>query len=179
VIWENWRGAFPTGFDPLAVAQWSARSIVGIADYCFRPFGAILLIPIALGVGSMRRKRLRAELAMLVAPLMLAAVAALAGQYPFSGSRAMIFVLPALAVLAAEGLGVILSWIPSDARLLRATAIAIVVVPALVLCGRDLIWPAPRLGTVSLKSVEKWTFNGCRCLISTSGDDRATSTANA
>jgi peptidoglycan/LPS O-acetylase OafA/YrhL len=148
-ILENWRWAFPATLSPLVVTTWLARSLVGIADYCFRPFGGLLLIPVAFGLAAWREKRRHAELLLLILTLALSAVAGLLGQYPFSGTRVMVFALPALALLAAEGVGVILFRMPQEAAWLRATVMAAVIVPPLALCARQLVMPSSRPETAA------------------------------
>ena len=144
-----WHGTFPAGLTPAALALWAGRAAIGIADYCFRPVGGVLLVPVAIGAASLVRRGEGALAAMLLAPIGLAAAAAIAHQYPFVGARVMIYSLPALSLLAAEGLGDLVERVPSRASLLAATAAAAALIPPLILDGRDLIRPWPRPATAS------------------------------
>ena len=132
--------AFPTSFNPMTIAIWLVRSIIGMADYCFRPFGGVLLIPIGVGIATLARRD-RALVLALVAPIALAAAAGLFRQYPFSGTRVMLFALPALAILAAEGLGVIVERLRTGSALAPATVMAVALLPPVLLCARDIVFP--------------------------------------
>lgn len=151
-ILANWQWAFPTGSDPLAIGIWLLRSVIGVADYCFRPLGGILLIPIGIGIGVLIQRGERALVALLVVPLALAAAAGLAGQYPFSGSRTMIFALPALSILAAEGAAAILTGL-GDRRRLQLAAMAVTVLPPIVMCASELIRPWTRPETAAAAEI--------------------------
>jgi hypothetical protein len=152
-ILETWQWAFPPEFDPLALLSWIARSSVAIADYCFRPFGGILLIPMAAGVAALLRRREHAFVALLLAPIALAALAGLGGQYPFSGTRVMVYALPALAALTAEGVGALLAQVPQRAQLLRVCIVAVAIAPPMVMCARELISPAKRPDTAAATEI--------------------------
>ena len=120
---------------------WLARSAVGIADYCYRPIGGVLLVPIAIGARVLVRRGDRALAAMLLAPIAFAALAGATRQYPFTGARVMMFALPALSVLAAEGLGALLESLGERMPLATATIVGIAVLPPLALAGRDVMRP--------------------------------------
>ena len=135
---DDW--AFPTSLNPMTIAIWLVRSIIGMADYCFRPFGGVLLIPIGVGIVTLARRD-RALVLALVAPIALAAAAGLVRQYPFSGTRVMLFALPALAILAAEGLGVIVERLRTRSALAPATVMAVALLPPVLLCARDIVFP--------------------------------------
>ena len=148
-ILADWRWAFPPGLDPLSLAVWLGRSLVGLADYCFRPFGGMLLIPIGVGLAALWQRRERDLVVLLVLPIVLAMAAGLAGQYPFSGSRVMIYALPALALLCAEGLARIADQVRDRSPLLHATVAALIVLPPAVLSARDMIGPDRRPQTAA------------------------------
>jgi peptidoglycan/LPS O-acetylase OafA/YrhL len=148
-ILADWRWAFPQGSDPIALAIWLVRSLVGLADYCFRPFGGVLLVPIGFGLAALWRRGERPLVVLLVVPIALALVAGLAGQYPFSGSRVMIYALPALAVLCAEGLARIADLVRDRSPLLHATVAALIVLPPAVLSARDTIGRDARAETAA------------------------------
>jgi hypothetical protein len=147
VIRQHWAWAFPPAHDPMTLIVWLGRSLVGLADYCFRPFGGLLLIPIVAGIAALWRRRETALLALLVGPLALAAAAGLTGQYPFSGSRVMVFALPALALLAAEGLSQLAIRVAPLPRAAYATVLALAMLPPAVLAARDLVSPWSRPAT--------------------------------
>lgn len=152
-ILAEWRWAFPAGLDPISLLVWTSRSLVGLADYCFRPFGGVLLVPIGVGLAVLWRRRDAAFTALLVVPIGLAMVAGMAGQYPFSGSRVMIYALPALALLSAEGLRRIVDMLRDRSEFLRAAAIAVAVLPPVVLSARDLAGPRARPQTAAAADI--------------------------
>src|SRR6185503_10954465 len=77
--------------------------------------------------------------AALAAPWALAVVAALAGQYPYSGSRVLVFTLPALAICSAEGAYALATMQRSGVRRMTRGAIAAAVAGALFLSARDAV----------------------------------------
>ncbi len=152
-ILEYWQRAFPSALDPFTLVIWSVRSSIGVADYCFRPFGGVLVVPIVIGAFELIRRGERALALLLIGPLALAAIAGVAREYPFGGFRVMMFALPALAVLAAEGLGAMLSRIPNQLPLMRVSVMAIALMPPLVLSGRNVVWPSKRPDTAAATAV--------------------------
>ena len=104
----------------------SAMSVVGAA-------AALALF--AAGCAWMARRR-RLRLALLLAPLGLVLCASAARMYPFggeflSGGRVLIFLLPSLALVTAEGAAAAARWAPRGARkAVLAGAAALALLPA-------------------------------------------------
>ena len=144
IIYAAWASTFLAGWDPFTVAVWLGRAMIGIADYCFRPLGGLLIVPIAFGIASFVRRGDAAIVAAMLAPLALAAIAGITKQYPFAGARVMIWALPALALLAAEGVGAIVSRLPRRAPLPAAIVIALTVLPPLAFCLREVVSASSR-----------------------------------
>jgi hypothetical protein len=65
----------------------------------------------------------------------------------------MIFALPALALLTAEGLEAFLAVVPRHLVLLRAMALAIVTLPPIVLGFREVVFPHQRPETAAAAQV--------------------------
>ena len=49
-ILTQWAWAFPGAYDPITLLAWLVRSTIAVADYCFRPFGGVLILPMAVGI---------------------------------------------------------------------------------------------------------------------------------
>jgi peptidoglycan/LPS O-acetylase OafA/YrhL len=148
-ILTQWAWAFPTAHHPITIAAWLVRSTIGVADYCFRPFGGVLLIPIAFGIFSLVRRGEHAFVALLLTPVAFAAAAGLAWQYPFTGSRTMVLAQPGLAILGAEGIGDLLLRIGERAVLLRFALVAACLFPPIVLTTRDVLLTPTRPQTAA------------------------------
>ena len=88
-------------------------------------------------------------IALLLTPLALSALAGIAWQYPYKGSRTMVFALPALAILAAEGIGRVLEWFGERGFLIRAAVAAACLLPPVVLTTRDLVLTPTRPETAA------------------------------
>jgi hypothetical protein len=145
VIYAAWAAAFPVGLNPVTIGTWLARETIGIADYCFRPLGGWLIVPIGFGIVSLVRRGESLMVASMLVPLALAAIAGVTRQYPFTGARVMIWALPALALLAAEGIGAIVSRLPRRMAPSAVVVIAFTVGPPIAFCLRDVMsaWSRP------------------------------------
>ena len=103
-----WTTTFPDYAHPSTLPRWFVKGLWGLAGYVGWPaqgMGAIL-IPLAMvGFVSLKRQgRLHVAIAML-APIVAALAAALVHQYPWTGRRVTIFLLPAIVMLAGAGVG--------------------------------------------------------------------------
>jgi hypothetical protein len=106
-------------------------------------------MPMAVGIRALKRRGEHALIALLLTPLALAAIAGMAWQYPYTGSRTMVFALPAMAILAAEGIGRVLEWFGERAFLIRAAVATACLLPPVVLTARDLVLTATRPQTAA------------------------------
>jgi hypothetical protein len=150
-IYAAWQSAFPTSLMPGPLGAWLIRAIVGAADYCYRPIGGVMLVPIAIGVRALVRRGDGALAATLLAPIALAAIAGAARQYPFAGARLM-FALPALSVLAVEGLAALVAAVRARAPLAAPAIVAIAVLPPLFIDARDVMRPWRRYPVVDART---------------------------
>jgi peptidoglycan/LPS O-acetylase OafA/YrhL len=144
-----WRDTFPAALTPGSLLVWLARAALGITDYCFRPIGGVLLVPISIGTWALSRRGDGPFMAMLFGPVVFAAVAGATQQYPFAGARVTMFMLPALSVLAAEGLAVLLASVRDRTPLAAAAIGAISILPPLLLAGREVLHPWQRPGAAA------------------------------
>lgn len=98
--WDAYLGRASSPFEAVA---WLGRRTYDVADYLFSPHaGGVFL---ALGViGLILGARARPRAAFLIwTPVALAGVAGLLRQYPFGGTRTVLFLLPLLVLGAAVG----------------------------------------------------------------------------
>jgi len=102
-----WVDAFPNWSQPWTVPTWTALSTFEMFRYCFEPIGQVFLIPAILGVVGFWRRNERRFVCLLVTPVVLALGAGYVKAYPYGGSRVMVYVIPALALLIGEGLSVL------------------------------------------------------------------------
>jgi hypothetical protein len=99
-----WEGSFPHWERPGTVPLWTTVALLEVFRYCFEPIGQVLAWLALAGTVSLWRRRLRTPLALLLVPLGLPLLAAYFQAYPFGGSRVVVYLTPALALLIAEGL---------------------------------------------------------------------------
>jgi hypothetical protein len=135
------------GFPPTEAAQvplWIVRQSVSASDYLLRPAGGALLPMYAIGAVLLSRRG-RGDLAILLAlPALLPPICSFWHAYPFSGSRIIVFTLPAAAILSAEGLRAWAAW--TSRRFGRATALlpAVPLAAAAGLAAFQVVVPKPR-----------------------------------
>jgi uncharacterized membrane protein len=85
---------------------WLANGIRQLFNYFCNPIGPATLVLGIIGVIALWRRRERGSrevLAVLLLPMLLTLLAALAHRYPFGGSRATLFLIPSVALLTAAG----------------------------------------------------------------------------
>jgi hypothetical protein len=106
---EMWTDTFPNWNQPWTVSWWCLRTNIGLLDHSFRPVGGALLPLAIIGGVSLWRRGRRAELLLLVTPVLLAMLAALMRAYPY-GSRVMLYAVAPLALLIGEGAVQLVGW---------------------------------------------------------------------
>jgi hypothetical protein len=137
-LMQVWRSALPDYEHWWTIPEWLIRQTLGVADYGFRPLGGLLLAAAAVGVPSLWRRD-RALTIALAAPWALAIVAALMGEYPYSGSRVLVFTLPALAICSAQGAYDLMTRYGTVVRRIAVVTMAVAVAGALVVTARDAV----------------------------------------
>src|SRR5206468_40150 len=101
---DSWSETFPDWQRPASVPGWLFLRTTEVFRYACEPVGNVLTLAAFLGVVQLWRQRQRRLLLFLIAPIGLAALAALLGQYPYGASRVMVFAAPATLLLTALGL---------------------------------------------------------------------------
>jgi hypothetical protein len=103
---DCWADMFPCWDRPWTVPGWLGVKCTEVVRYTCEPIGnflAPLAIFGAIGLWRSGQKRLTAFCCW---PVTLAALAGLAGKYPFAATRVMVFATPACLLLVAAGLAV-------------------------------------------------------------------------
>jgi hypothetical protein len=112
-----WLHAFAPWDKPCRLPVWIFSSLFGLTRYCLDPLGDVLILPAILGFVSLWKRGKGALVILLMAPIVLAFLAACAHAYPFDASRVIAFAAPALALGTAEGVvilaGAVHGWMLS------------------------------------------------------------------
>jgi hypothetical protein len=123
-----WDGAFaPLPFSKAAVL-WYPQTWTAIVDETLMgnpETTALVTLAVLAGVVSFAKRRSFAPLALLVAPFGVLLAISLAHLYPASGGRLSLFLVPCLALLVAEGMGLVHDAIARSSRGLAAVALAL------------------------------------------------------
>jgi len=98
-----WIHAFPDFSRPWTIPAWLFGSTLEIFREQMYPIGQIMAAAAVVGVWSLRGINRRPVLILLGAPLILNLMAALARQYPYSGTRLSLFTSPSLCLLCGAG----------------------------------------------------------------------------
>lgn len=98
-----WTRSFPDTSSAFALIYWLGRSLVGLFNYFWQPLGAALIVLAVLGSISAWCSHRRAELLVLVTPILVALVASFLHRWPFGGNQHMVFAGPAVLILVGEG----------------------------------------------------------------------------
>lgn len=100
---EGWLGDFADWSRPAGIPRWAFAHFYDLCSIVHRSFGGLTLAMIVLGAAGLITTRRADLLVILIGPVVLTLMAALAQQYPFNGSRVTLFLLPQLLLLAAAG----------------------------------------------------------------------------
>ena len=92
---------------------WLARQTFGLLDHPIQSFGVLFLIMAVAGVVGWRRAQGGRLLMVGVGPIGLTAAAACLHQYPYTGDRVTLYLVPGVFLLAGAGL----EWLRREERL--------------------------------------------------------------
>ena len=112
---QCWTEGFPPYDQPWKVPAWVLLSSVDVVRYCSEPAGGLLAVLVLVGAALLLKRGKRAILLLLLTPVGLAFVAALARAYPWGGSRVVVYAAPPLLLLMAEGIAFGLVWLRAEA----------------------------------------------------------------
>ncbi|MDD5674318.1 MAG: hypothetical protein PHC61_09150 [Chitinivibrionales bacterium] len=128
---EYWRDGF-MAWPPKTINDlfWPVKACFGIfSDPLGIVHGEMAVIPVLAGMAALFAKRRIPELAMLLIPLAAALGVALAGVYPFKG-RLIVFVLPAIFLLAGCGLSLVLENLGRFRQFFGVSALLVLAAPS-------------------------------------------------
>lgn len=128
-IMSCWLDFFPDLSRPWTVPGWVVTSTAELYRYCLPPLGQILALFALTGTIVLWRRGQKAALCLLVAPGFLVLGASFARCYPYGGARVTVFLVPAVVLLVAAGVPVILGWLRQRGRLAAAVAIILLLLP--------------------------------------------------
>ncbi|HLJ92843.1 MAG TPA: hypothetical protein VKU02_06585 [Gemmataceae bacterium] len=124
-----WTNNFPDWERPRSVPAWTVMAFLELFRYCFEPIGQVL-VPFALaGAVHFWRRGMWPLLALLLVPILLPLGAAYLHAYPFGGSRVVVYLTPALALLVAAGLPLSTGTSVSTGRLRAFCRAGVLVLP--------------------------------------------------
>lgn len=128
---------------PAQVPRWVMETGIDVCRYSLIPLGEVL-IPVAVA-GAVRLARTdRRVLALLLAPVALNLLAALAGRYPFGGGRVNLFLAPAYLLLIGAGAPAVWAWLRSRWRYAPAALVVVLAIPFGQAAYRAVVpWPRP------------------------------------
>jgi hypothetical protein len=129
-IQSCWTACMPNWERPWTVPGWLALSGFEVCRYCCKPLGQFLAVLAVPGTILLWRSGRRRMACVMLAPLLLALLAACAHRYPFGGARVMAYAASALLLLSAAGAPPVLDWLRARSRPLCFAATALLLLPA-------------------------------------------------
>lgn len=129
-IHSCWVAFMPDWHRPWTVPRWLLLSPFEVCRYCCKPLGQFLVVLLVPGALMLWRRGERTMVRMMLAPIVLALLAACVHRYPFGGARVMAYAMPAILLLAAAGVPPVWTWIKARNRFAVAGLIALLVLPA-------------------------------------------------
>ena len=139
-----WLGHFPDSDKPLSVPGWTLASSFEVMRYCFLPVGQIVGLFAIVGAVSLIQRKRSALVIVLLSPMGLALIASFLGKYPYGGSRLEVFLAPAFALLAGEGLRRLWPTVANRNRLAAWLMLLLLVGPPIGWTAYRVIEPWPR-----------------------------------
>ncbi|HTU23300.1 MAG TPA: hypothetical protein VMG10_35020 [Gemmataceae bacterium] len=125
-----WVASMPRWERPWTVPGWLLLSPMEVCRYCCKPLGQVLVLFAVPGALLLCRAGERTMVRLMVAPILLALAAACLHVYPFGGARVMAYAAPAILLLAAAGVPLVLAWLRTRSRPACMGLIGLLLVPA-------------------------------------------------
>jgi 4-amino-4-deoxy-L-arabinose transferase-like glycosyltransferase len=139
---EHWGQRFPDLARPLHALGWLGGALNELGDYGTSGMGVPLLVLGGLGLVSLWRRQ-RPLALLLVGPVATGILAAALRRYPF-GDRLLLYAVPCLWLLAAEGLAASARWRGGRLAWLALTALVVMVLPEAARMVKHAVVLAPR-----------------------------------
>ncbi|MCI0462033.1 MAG: hypothetical protein L0Z62_34205 [Gemmataceae bacterium] len=114
-----WVHLFPPWDRPWLVPWMMVVRLTEVFRYASEPIGNVLSVLAVVGGVRLWREGRRRLLAFLLAPIGLAALAWLAGQYPLGAARVMVYAAPGALLLVAAGVQPVFDWLRRGETLAR------------------------------------------------------------
>ena len=143
----------PWGRGWWAVPVWVVKSSLDMLCYCCAPAGNALVVLLIVGAVGLWRRGERAALLLLLAPAGLALAASFLGGYPYTGTRILVYLTPAVVLLIAAGVPPALDWLRARTRLGTA-ALVIVLLAAVGTVAHNTAVP---YGRPDLAGASRWS----------------------
>ena len=138
-----WREDFPDVAHPLSVVPWALLRTLEVIRYAIRPHGFLFAGNIVIAAVVWCRRGKVTTVVVLLLPIGLALIAALLGKYPYGGTRLLAYAAPAVCLLTAEGLRIVIDASGRLRSLAWGFAALCLVIPV-GLAGYTVIAPWPR-----------------------------------
>jgi hypothetical protein len=139
-----WGRAFPDLDGPVSFALWLARAVIGLFDHFWQPLGGVLLVLACLAASVYWHSDRRALFAMLWLPVGGALIASMLRWWPFGGNQHMVFALPAVFLLAGDGMEIVRRRLAGRHPRLAACVLALLLAPGVIGAGFHLVVPRRR-----------------------------------
>ncbi|HEY7424116.1 MAG TPA: hypothetical protein VH682_07760 [Gemmataceae bacterium] len=130
-IHSCWVACMPDWHRPWTVPGWLLLAPFEMCRYCCKPLGQVLALLAVPGTLVLWRCGERTMVRLMLAPILLALLAACAQCYPFGGARVMAYTTPAILLLAAAGVPPVFAWLNPRLRLVSVGLVALLVLPLL------------------------------------------------
>lgn len=138
---EYWTAGYPIAQAGWRFPLWFLEVHYDLCNYAYAPMGWLIGVLVIFGVSAIWRGDRRGALAILLLPLGLTFLAASFRYYPYTGNRFLLFAVPGVLLLAAEGLFALTRRLAPQPAVLLA---AMLVLPGLGLAGYHLLFPRSR-----------------------------------
>jgi len=136
-----WTSQYLVLGNPLRMAGSCLEGFATLFEHFWRPTGGVLMLPFAVGAVCLTRKLTGSRVAMLAGPCLLAIMASFLQSYPFE-SRLLLFCLPLLCLVIAEGLAEISRAIHRELASTQRTKSRMVLAGmAAAVLGVVVVWP--------------------------------------
>lgn len=138
-----WQEDFPDWSDPWGVVPWALLRTLEVLRYAIMPYGFLFVGNVIIAAVVWCRRGKATTVVVLVLPIGLALIAALLGKYPYGGTRLLAYATPAVCVLTAEGLRIVIEAFGRFRSLAWGFAALLLAIPV-GLAGYLVVAPWPR-----------------------------------
>ncbi len=112
-----WKQSFPDVHHPLLFPVWFWHQFFDLLQAPYRWAGAVFILLTAIAIVRTASVKQWTLVGVLIAPLALTVIAAIAQQYPFNASRLTLFLMPELYLLVGLGATALWTFLPPAGRI--------------------------------------------------------------